>query len=264
RVDIDRENLDIIEKLSEQVQESPKKMLEYFYENTPVNYLYAHAVNVCILSNILIRNMIYNKDQIMKLSIAAFFHDLGMSNYIETVNEERRLKFKEFKKVKKHPEDLKDILKNIDTVSDDLALDIIKIASQHHERSDGSGYPEGIGGQAIDRMASIIAVSDVYEALTHDRVWRLAYNRAKAMDIIVDSRGKHFPSQIVRTLIDELTLFPVGSIVELSDGRKAKVVKTNSQSPTCPTVKIQDSNGKMINLSRDKLISIDGICEESG
>ncbi len=258
---VSKEDMDIITSLTERVQKKPREMLKYFYENTPVNYLYAHSVNVCILSNILIRNMIYNKDQIEILSLAAFFHDLGMINYIDIVNHPGKLNSKAMKKVKKHPQDLKDILTEIEFLSLYTTDQIIKIASRHHERNDGSGYTEGLKGNSIDRMSSIIAISDVYEALTHDRSWRKAYNRARAMVIILEGRAKNFPGHLVRTLIDELTLFPVGSVIKLSDGRKARVIKTNSQSPTCPTVKILSSNGKVVNLGRQKLISVEGSCE---
>ncbi len=268
RIVLSGSELRLISRLSSCSREKSREMMNFFYESTPSNYMYAHGVNVCILANVLIRNMIYNRDQVMKLSMASFFHDLGLAEYVKIINRETSLSSLEKIQIQEHPENVKKFIKRIDSMDPPQLLDLLKLISQHHERADGSGYPRGLKGGEIDRMASLIALCDLYEALTHPRPWRKAYNRARAIEIIISSRKKLIPPEIVKSLIDELSLFPEGSELRLCDGRLVRVTNTNSESPLCPQVRVIEKEGsdspggEVIDLSTQKLISIEDICGE--
>ncbi|MDA3793044.1 MAG: HD domain-containing protein [Elusimicrobia bacterium] len=263
-IKIEAGDIKVLGKILKACKENRKKILKFFYEQTPSNYLYAHNVNVAILSLLLAMKMVYNEDQLIRVALAAFFHDMGMKNYIDIVNQDKVLKYSEKKKVEEHSNELHYIISAKSDIPKELKEEIVNISSQHHERVNGGGYPSRKNEKDIHHIAMIIAVSDVYEALTHDRPWRKAFNYCHAIEIILGGKGEEFSADIVKLLIDEITLFPVGGKVTLNDGRKAVVIKTRGDSPMRPTVKVTGDgggnnikDGSIIDLYRQKLLAIE-------
>ncbi|MFC2061575.1 HD-GYP domain-containing protein [Elusimicrobiota bacterium] len=267
---VDEKDLRVIGNLLKCVKNNRKGLLKFFYENTPANYLYAHSVNVCILSLVLAHRMVYNQDQLIELSLASFFHDMGMAHYFDIVNVERRLTPYEKKEVEEHTLRSRDINAGIEGLDNRLKNEMAEISYQHHERENGKGYPDGIDDEEINNFSRIVIISDIYEALTHNRQWRDAYNFASAVDIILGYKGNLLSRQMVKLLVDELSLFPVGCEVQLNDGRIAKVIEIREKCPTRPLVKvIKESDGKkakeeLIDLSTQKLVAVEDIihCNE--
>jgi HD-GYP domain-containing protein (c-di-GMP phosphodiesterase class II) len=79
--------------------------------------------------------------------------------------------------------------------------DMIPIVLRHHERMDGSGYPDGLVGEEIPFLARLLAVPDVFDAVTSDRPYRRALEREKAIDFVMEGTGHHFDTQIVETFL---------------------------------------------------------------
>ncbi len=268
RVIITEDDIEFLRKLFSTASESKNGFLEeYFYENTPGNYLYAHSVNVCMLSAAVVSRMIFNEDQVLRLALASFLHDTGMAGYMDIASAGRVLQKSEKKIIEKHASEASEVIKSIPSRERNFTEDIISVASQHHERFDGSGYPDNLEKDQINRLASIISVCDVYEALTHKRPWRGAYNPARAMEMVIAERDRGFSAGVVRVLVDTLTLYPRGSIVNLDDGRSARVVEVRPESPTSPSVEIIEDmpsgeEPEIIDLSREKLLTIESIPEK--
>ena len=135
------------------------------------------------------------KGKLNLLYFSAMFHDIGKINVPDGIlNKPGALTFEEFECVKKHSADGASILSS--TYIKDAAIAIL----QHHERLDGSGYPQGLKGDEICIEAKIIAVVDTYDAMTSDRVYRKGGNPIAALNEIKSLIGKHYDESVVRCL----------------------------------------------------------------
>lgn len=110
-----------------------------------------------------------------------------------------KLSKREFEEIKKHPQIGVDIIRPIHSLHP-----IIPFLLYHHERWDGSGYPQGLSGQRIPLGARIIAIADVYQALVSNRPYRKAYSKEKAVTIIRKASGTHFDPDIVKAFLTVL------------------------------------------------------------
>ena len=132
----------------------------------------------------------------------------------------------------------------------------------YDERFDGSGYPHGYKGDSINFYSQLLGIVDVYEALTHNRPWRKAVHQHDGLKIMLDMANESFSRQMVKILIDGLSLFPSGALVKLSTGEVARVVDTNPGMITRPKVEIVEYSGKIeagkkfIDLSRNTSVLI--------
>ena len=128
---------------------------------------------------------------------ASMLHDLGKIGISDKILLKRsKLTKKEFEEIKKHPQIAADIIRPIQFMHD-----IIPLILYHHERWDGKGYPAGLKGEEIPIGARIIAISDVYQALTSNRPYRKAYSKKEAMNIIKKGAGTQFDPRIVDTFL---------------------------------------------------------------
>jgi HD-GYP domain-containing protein (c-di-GMP phosphodiesterase class II) len=134
----------------------------------------------------------------------------------------------------------------------------ISIARWHHEKVDGSGYPDGISGEQLDCYAHLAAVCDVYDALTTRRSYKMKMDFARAIDIIIRSCGKHFDPGIAHQFIRRVGRYPVGTFVKLNTGDAAVVLRANDGAINRPVVsRVIDANGaervdaEELDLSKD-------------
>ncbi len=127
------------------------------------------------------------------LNTGALLHDIGKLGVPEYVLlKPGRLTDEEFAKIKKHPEIGAAILDPVD-----FPWPVLPVVKSHHEKWDGTGYPEGLAGEAIPRTARVLAVADVYDALTSSRSYRKAWSHERALDIIIQDAGTHFDPVVV-------------------------------------------------------------------
>ena len=121
---------------------------------------------------------------------------------------------------------------------------VLTAIEQHHERLDGSGYPHGLYGHQISDMAKIIAVADVFDALTSERCYKPAYSPHAAVEIISESPHLYDPA-VVSALFSALELFPVGSRVWLESGEEGIVIDYHQELPHRPKVLLlKDPSGR--------------------
>ena len=133
---------------------------------------------------------------------AAMLHDLGKIGIKENVLFKKgKLMKTEFEKIKMHPQIAADILRPIH-----FLRDVIPWILHHHERWDGRGYPDGLKGEDIPLGSRIIAITDVYQALSSDRAYRKAYGKKKAINIIKEGAGTQFDPRLVDIFLDILQL----------------------------------------------------------
>ena len=208
------------------------------------DYTYTHSVNVATVSIFIGTKLGLSKKDITDLGMGAFLHDIGKIKIpIEILNKPGKLTDEEFKIMKLHPAYTYKIIEEKSEVSNVVKM----IAAQHHEKFDGTGYPFGLKGDKINYLARIVAIADVYDALTTDRVYRKAMLPYEAMKIIISGSKTHFDDSIVKVFLQGLSLYPTGSAVILNTGETAVIKEVNEKQIVRPVIVIiKDKWGKKI------------------
>jgi HD-GYP domain-containing protein (c-di-GMP phosphodiesterase class II) len=158
------------------------------------DYIYGHSVNVSIIAVKIGIHMGYNQLKLAELSVGALFHDLGMTKVpLEILDKTGILTDDELKLIHTHPEEGYNLLKNNQSISASSA----HVAFQHHERYNGTGYPRGMAGETIHEFARVVAVADVYDSMTTERLYRHAKTPMETMNFIRTNRGIEFDPEVV-------------------------------------------------------------------
>ena len=216
------------------------------FSNMPVShedYLYAHAVNVCLLSLIIASAEGYTEAQTVEVSLAGLLQDVGMELVPEAIMVKNgSLNAHEIYEVHKHPIHSANILESMSGLSPATLLAIY----QHHERMGGTGYPKMKSSTFVHPYARIIAIADTYSALVVDRPYRKKYRPYNAMEAVIKMGATGlFDTKLIRKFMECMSLFPLGSLVKLSSGRIGKVVHANPSDFTKPSIAIlSDETGK--------------------
>lgn len=207
------------------------------------DYIYNHSLNVSIYCLCIAVANGLNQRQAIEIGIGALLHDVGMLLVPRDIYLKKgKLDKDEWYEIMKHPVFGIHLLEKIDR----LPESIVFMAYQCHERENGKGYPKQRGGRFINNYAKICAVADMYEAFSSNRPYREAAIPYKALEFVVRASQQGLISgEYTKALVQCLSLFPVGSIVELNNGSIGKVVKATPSSPAKPVVCLLfDENGK--------------------
>ncbi|MCI5639818.1 MAG: HD-GYP domain-containing protein [Lachnospiraceae bacterium] len=207
---------------------------------------FIHSLNVAILCNLYGQWTNMPQEECDVLTLAGLLHDVGkMKIPEEIIKKPGSLTEEEFNEVKNHPRRGYLLLESLHI--DDR---IKKAALQHHERCDGSGYPDGLVSEQIDDFAKIVAIADIYDALTSARVYRGPLCPFAVIDMIEkDNQQKKFDSRFLIPFLTGIVRSFIGCEVLLSDGRKAKILKENTDQFAKPIVQIGQ---EQIDLQNEK------------
>lgn len=207
-------------------------------------WTFVHVINVAVLSSIMGMHMGYREKRLKNLTLGALLHDLGKSRIPkEILNKPGSLLGEESNLIKQHPLMGSDLIKESQVPSSVLAA-----IKEHHERWNGQGYPYGISGNDIHRDAQIIAVADVYDALTADRPYRKGYPPYHALEMVITWSGKDFNPKVVQAFRESLILYPEKSMVTLNTGERGVVLAVPTQRITRPLIRLLfDQEGRSIN-----------------
>lgn len=185
------------------------------------DYTFEHSVNVCVLALLSGISLGLKKVSLVELGIGAILHDIGKILIPqEVLNKPGLLDDEEFDMVKRHARLGYDVLNRIKGVSQASAA----VAMHHHERYDGNGYPDALKNEAIPLYSRIVAIADVFDALTSDRVYSRKISPYKAMEYVISMVGAHFDQEIVKRFTRQLGFFYKGLHLELNTGETAVVV----------------------------------------
>lgn len=209
------------------------------------DYTFAHSVNVCILSVLMGTSKCYDEYKLKELALGALLHDVGKILVpIEVLNKPGRLTPKEFNIVKEHAELGFELLRK---QQDQVSLLACHVAFQHQEKYDGSGYPRQLKGKEIHEYARIVAVADVYDALTSDRPYRKGMLPHEAYEIMMASGKTHFDDEVLQRFFEKIAIYPVGTIVRLNSGEVGMITEVIPELQTRPKVQIiTDSKGQLV------------------
>jgi len=217
----------------------------------PDDYTFHHSVNVSVISGLLGKWAGYTGENLKDLILAGLLHDIGKAQVpLEILNKPVGLSPEEMELMQSHASSGFQLLKKTGHVSNGVMLGVL----QHHERMDGSGYPLGVAGEKIHPYARIIAVADIYDAVTSDRVYRRRETPFAVAEMLIGEMFNKLDPAICTTFLNNIRDYFVGNIVRLSDGREAKVVYLGKFMGARPVV--QAENGEFIDLETCKEISI--------
>ena len=218
--------------------------------------VYVHSLNVALIARGIGRWMNLDSDTLSIITLAGYFHDIGkLAIPPEILNKQGKLTDEEFEIQKTHALEGKKLLSKVPNIDSR----ILTAALQHHERNDGSGYPRGLSGDEIDPIASVIAVADVYDAMTTARVYRgplCAFQVIAAFE--KDGIQKYSP-MVVMTFLSRLASAYQNSRVILNDGRRCTVVYIHHHNNTMSRPIVQFDDGSIIDLMREPSLSIKAI-----
>lgn len=231
----------IVESIVNQIISSKELMVNVLDIKAFDEYTYYHCVNVAVISVVIGVAFEFDKDLLFSLANAAILHDIGKT-LLETsiLNKTKALTRAEFETIKKHPALGCDYLASSKfSLTPTIRTGIL----DHHERFDGQGYPDGRHGNNISLFGRIIAVADVYDALTSDRPYRSALSPAEAIEYIMSQMERQFDPVVVYHFVQRIAPYPVGTGVILSTGEKAIVCDLESGAQLRPKVKVYERNG---------------------
>lgn len=227
-------------------------------------YLLEHSVSVAVLMTIFARFLKIDKQIVQQLSVGAFLHDVGKINVPESIlNKPGKLTDEEFTVMKSHVNHSINIIESTPGISE-LS---IEVAALHHEKLDGTGYPFNIPGDKISTYGRMIAICDIFDALTANRCYKEGYSHLKAFSILRSlAKNNHLDKRLVDLFIKCMGVYPVGSLVELGSNKLAIVESRNDGDPTNPKVRsfynAQDGRYVMtedIDLSSDEDFIVKGV-----
>lgn len=211
------------------------------------DYLFAHSVNVCVLALLTGIALGYPKPKLQELGLGALFHDVGKVMVPKPIlNKPGHLSPEEYAIVKRHADHGFAILKDMPAIKD--------IAYQHHERVDGTGYPLSLKGGSILETSQIVAMADVFDALTAHRQYRTGFPAHEAYEYLSASGNKAFDMKLLQVFLKNIAAYPSGVMVELNDGAKAIVLDTPPGAPLQPRVRLLDSRSELMLRDSDSFI----------
>ena len=262
---------EVVSEMVESVVRNPDAQLWLTNLRKRDEYTAIHSMNVCIFALTFARYLGLTSDEMNELGVGALLHDIGkMRVPLEILNKEGSLTEQERSVVKQHAKHGYEILKN----SEGIPAIAIEIAYSHHERKQGTGYPRGLSEKDIHLYARIVAIVDVYDAITSDRVYHHGMNTLTALENMFKWRESDFDRDLVESFIQCLGIYPIGSLVELNTSEVGIVLSMSQGRHLTPYVmlvcdeeKKQISPPRIIDLSKfskektDKYIEIKKVLE---
>lgn len=230
-------------------------------EETGRDHIIANAVNVAVLGAKIAMGLNYSATQRERVALAGLLHDIGMLGLPERLlNKVESLSEDEQKLVRQHPQRGIALLAGIDGVSPWLRT----VVMQEHERWNGSGYPRGLKGEEIDEVALIVGLADVLEAVICPRPYRRgAVMPHEALKALLTNGKVKFPNHLLKALVDQLSIYPIGTTVRLSTGDTGVVSQLNKKFPLRPILLVRqqapanvEPATRMVDLSANVSVQI--------
>ena len=198
-------------------------------------YLMEHSMNVAILLANFGRYLGLERSVLKELTLGGLLHDVGkIMTPDEVLNKPGKLTDEEFGVMRQHVVHSYDILSNTAGITPTM----LEVAANHHERLDGTGYPQRLKGDQLSLYTRMSGIVDVYDAVTADRVYKQGMQPTQAFRILLKGIDQHFDAELVTKFIKCMGVYPVGTLVQLSNQRLAVVMQRNEQQPLKPVVKV--------------------------
>lgn len=199
------------------------------------NYLMEHSVNLAVLIGIWGRFMEMEYDYIREMAVGALLHDVGKILVPDSIlHKPGRLDDDELVVMKTHPYHSHQILAALPEISPVA----VEMAEQHHEKVDGSGYPSGLVKEQLSLHGRMLAIVDVYDAITADRCYHDRITPHEALRRMLQWVDSHFDSELLAQFIKAIGVYPIGSVVCLDSGKMGVVIENHQGNLLKPTVRV--------------------------
>ena len=212
----------LVEEISDSVMRNPGALIGLARLKTKDDYTYMHSIAVCALMVALSKQLGLNDEQTREAGVAGLLHDIGkMMVPGDILNKPGKLTDEEFVSVKEHPAAGHKLLLDAQGVSA-ISLDV---CLHHHEKMDGTGYPDRLKGEEISLFARMGAVCDVYDAITSNRPYKQGWCPAESLRKMAEWSKGHFDEKVFQAFVKSIGIYPVGTLVRLESGRLGVVVE---------------------------------------
>lgn len=217
------------------------------------DYTFNHSLAVSILSISLGKWAEYSENQIFDLAMAGLFHDIGKLKISDDIiNKPARLTDGEYEIIKQHSFYGYEMLLETGRFSEDVLLGVL----QHHEKMDGSGYPNKLRGDEIHEYAKIVSICDIYHALISRRTYRDKKSPLKVADYIKGESFYSLDPNLTHIFLDNISKFYVGNRVLLSNGKIGTIIYIHPQDRTKVIVKVGEDFLNFLNPQDVEIVEI--------
>ncbi|KGX93666.1 phosphohydrolase [Pontibacillus halophilus JSM 076056 = DSM 19796] len=203
------------------------------------DYIYHHSVAVGLLSFLIASKLQFNEREQLQVGISGLLSDCGMAKIDERIlSKSGPLTEAEYTEIKQHPSYSYKMLERVSSVSQSVRFG----ALQHHERMDGSGYPLGVHDNKLHPYGKIIAVSDMYHAMTCERLYKTKQSPFRVIEAIMKDQFGKFDPHVVQVFVKQITNFSAGTKVRLSNNQHGEIIFIEDQLPTRPMIRLSHSD----------------------
>ena len=225
----------IVEKITSSVVRNSNAMQSMRRMKSLDDYTFLHSVSVCTILTTFARSAGMDLATIHDIALGALLHDVGkMRINLALLNKPSKLSEEEFRHVKSHVVLGSDLLRQMSGVPK-MAFEPLEL---HHERFDGSGYPNGLKGMEISQVGRMSAIVDVYDAITSDRCYHNPLSPADAIRKLFEWSKFHFDPDLVQLFVKSIGIYPVGTLVRLESGRLGIVIEQRESNLLTPVVRV--------------------------
>ncbi|MBF0587604.1 MAG: HD-GYP domain-containing protein [Magnetococcales bacterium] len=226
---------DVVEGMVDSMFRNEDAMLSLSQIKQKDEYTFMHSVNVGVFLMAFCRSMEMDEQTIIDVGVGALLHDIGkMRTPPEVLNKPGRLTDEEFQIMRDHVVYSNKILTEAPGISEAA----IQVASQHHERFDGTGYPHNLKGDDIDLFGQMSAIVDVYDAITSDRCYHKGMIPHVALQKMLEWSKHHFKVELYQSFVKCVGIYPLGTLVRLKNGLLGVVVESSRESLLHPVLRI--------------------------
>lgn len=206
---------------------------------------YAHCINVALICNVFAKWLKLPQTEVEKMTICGLLHDIGKLAIPDSIiRKPDKLSPSEYNIIKTHTLQGYNILKSYNNISSDIK----EAALMHHERCDGTGYPLGLAADKINKYAKVVAIADVYDAMTAARVYRGPLCPFKVIGIFENEGLNKYESKFILVFLEHIATTYMKNRVRLSNGMEGDVVFMNKNALSRPMIQCRN---KFIDLSKE-------------
>jgi putative nucleotidyltransferase with HDIG domain len=247
----------MVDEITSSIDENPRAFISIAQLKSRHEYTYMHSVAVCALMINLARELRFGEAAVRDAGMAGLLHDIGKALMPpEILDKPAELTGDEYEVMKTHPQRGRDLLAR----SSGVSHNVLEVCLRHHEKVDGSGYPDGLEGDRLSLFARMSALCDVYDAVTSDRCYKRPWTPVEAVETMRGWTG-HFDPEMFELFVRSVGIYPVGALVRLKSGRAAMVTGENPDDPTRPPlVSVPDAihpEAERIDPASDEIVGME-------